>query len=131
MHKTGSMIDQKQSSQSFWDSLGHALAGWLFALRNESNFGKQVVLASCATAAGVGFACSRSEWLLMMIGFAFLLTAELFNSCIERLCNLHTRTFHPEIKRIKDLSAGAVLLIAVAVGFLLIFIFLPKIIQQW
>jgi diacylglycerol kinase len=46
---------------------------------------------------------------------------------MEHLCNLVEPNPNPKIKIIKDLSAGAVLLISIAVSIIGIIIFLPKI----
>jgi diacylglycerol kinase len=51
----------------------------------------------------------------------------MINSSIERLCNLYTKEFHPDIKFIKDVSAASVLLIAIAAAITGLIIFLPYI----
>ena len=51
---------------------------------------------------------------------------ELFNTAIETLCNIVSPQFNIDIKKTKDVSAGAVLVasfFAMAVGLI---IFLPK-----
>ncbi|ULQ54998.1 diacylglycerol kinase family protein [Flavihumibacter rivuli] len=50
--------------------------------------------------------------LLSMVGLVIM--AEAFNAAIERLCDLYTRDHDPRIAAIKDLAAGAVLVIAIA-----------------
>jgi diacylglycerol kinase len=51
----------------------------------------------------------------------------MINSAIEKLCNLVHPTYHPAVKVIKDISAGAVLWISVMSSIIGIIIFLPKI----
>jgi diacylglycerol kinase len=51
----------------------------------------------------------------------------MINSALEHLCNLVQRDYHPLVKKIKDVSAGAVLvasIISVVIGLI---IFIPKI----
>ena len=65
----------------------------------------------------------------MMICIAIVLCLEMVNSAIEQLCNMVTKEFHPSIGKIKDISAGAVLLASILSFVIGCFIFLPKIIS--
>jgi diacylglycerol kinase len=62
----------------------------------------------------VGFAFSLNflEWLIILGCSCVVLTAELFNTALEELCN----KLHPEkdsqIGKVKDISAAAVLIAA-------------------
>ena len=53
-----------------------------------------------------------------------VLTAELFNTAFERLCDLVHPDMHPAVKVIKDVAAGAVLLSAIASAVTGLWIFL-------
>ena len=70
---------------------------------------------------------SGQEWALLLLVVGFVWTAEIFNTAIEELVDLVSTEKNPTAKRIKDISAGAVMisaLVAVLVGLL---IFGPKI----
>jgi diacylglycerol kinase len=54
---------------------------------------------------------------------------EMLNTALEKMCDLVTKDFHPLIKCIKDVSAGAVLVCAAGSLLTGTIIFLPKIIQ--
>jgi diacylglycerol kinase len=56
-----------------------------------------------------------------------MITAELFNSAIELISNFISPGHHKEIEKIKDISAGAVLIAAIAAVAGGIFIFWPHI----
>ena len=43
-----------------------------------------------------------------------VITAEILNTCIERVCDLYSNEFDERIRLIKDLAAGAVLVSAIA-----------------
>lgn len=53
--------------------------------------------------------------------------AEIINTVIEHLANFITKERHSEIKIIKDLAAGAVLVAAITAVIVGLFIFIPKI----
>ncbi len=108
-------------------SFGHALAGWRLALRTEANFQVQAVAAVVAIGASWYFDISPTEWLIVVLTIAGVLAMELVNSAIERLADWVQPAHDTQIKVIKDLAAGAVLLVACAAAIVGLIIFLPKI----
>jgi diacylglycerol kinase len=69
---------------------------------------------------------SRLEWILLLLVVGFVWAAEIFNTAIEELVDLISTEKTPITKRIKDISAGAVM-ISVVVSILAgILIFGPK-----
>jgi diacylglycerol kinase (ATP) len=57
---------------------------------------------------------SRTEWIVVVLCIGAVLGAEAFNTAIEKMCDhLHPQQ-HPEIGKVKDLAAGAVLLVSIA-----------------
>ena len=113
----------------FIRSLRFALNGfWLF-FRRERNGQIQGVVALVVITGGFVFGISKGEWMALLLCTGLVISLEMLNSAIERICNMYTTEFHPAIKIIKDIAAAAVLwsaLIALAVGLL---IFLPYFIR--
>ncbi len=66
---------------------------------------------------------SRLEWLITVILIGVVIAAEIFNTAIEKLADRVTTEQDDLIGRVKDLSAGAVLVvcIAAAVGGVIIY----------
>ncbi len=65
---------------------------------------------------------SGHEWALVVLVVGFVWAAEIFNTAIEDLVDLVSSEQNPSAKRIKDISAGAVLisvLVAVLVGLVI------------
>lgn len=94
--------------------VGFALAGWKAAWTRESSFRTQVW---CALAALAGLAVMKPPpywWALVVVTCALVLALELINSALEGLIDLLHPAIHPEIKVIKDMLAGAVLMISCA-----------------
>lgn len=87
---------------------GPAFHGLGLALRDPS-FRTQCVLALLATAAAVVLRLDRTEWLAVVICIGLVLTAEIFNTAVEKICNLITDEYDERIRVIKDLAAGGVL----------------------
>jgi diacylglycerol kinase (ATP) len=67
---------------------------------------------------------SKVQWAIVILLIASIMTAEIFNTCLEQICNLNTENYDPIVKIAKDIAAGAVLMLsfgAVAVAFVFYF----------
>lgn len=97
------------------------LKGFVFAARGiahaaatERNFRFHL----CAAAFVVFFAArfyelSRGEWAVLLLTFAAVMSAELFNTALERLADKASPEKNELVKHCKDCAAGAVLISAV------------------
>ncbi|WP_315818281.1 diacylglycerol kinase family protein [Paraflavitalea speifideaquila] len=69
---------------------------------------------------------TKTELLALVLVIGFVWVAEMFNTCIERMMDFISRGKHPDIKFIKDLAAGAVLVAALTALITGAIIFIPK-----
>ena len=122
------MQPEKFSIRSRIKSFSHALAGLRQFVAKEHNARIHLVATLGVIIAAFVWHVSCTEAAILTIVTALVWTAEAINTCIERLANLITKEQHPEIKIIKDLAAGAVLITAIAAVIAGLFIFIPKII---
>lgn len=93
----------------------------------EPNFKIHIALAILAVILGLLLHISKTEWMLVSICIAILLGFEMLNTAIEQICNLIHPEFSPAIKIIKDVSAAAVLIVAIMAAICGAIIFIPKI----
>lgn len=114
--------------KKFIKSFEHAFKGFIYCLKHEQNFKIHLIAASAAIAAAIFFKCSSMDWMIILICIAAVLSLEMINSAIEKICNLQQTTFHPVIKIIKDTAAGAVLVMSLIAAICGAIIFLPKLI---
>jgi undecaprenol kinase len=75
----------------------------------------------------VFFSLTQWEWLFVLSALFLVLLTEAFNTAIEKVCDEVTLERKESIKRIKDISAGAVLLAAIYSIVVGTVIFLPKV----
>ena len=61
----------------------------------------------------------------IIISIALVWMAELFNTAIEKLCDMVCPEQHPQIKFIKDVSAAAVLITAITAFMIACIILIP------
>jgi diacylglycerol kinase len=113
----------------FLKSFGFAYKGIRAAFATERNLKVQCVIACLTIAAGFYVGLSGLEWCIIILTIGLVLSMELINTAIENLVNLVTQEHSELAGKIKDIAAGAVLVIAgiaVAVGLT---IFIPYFIR--
>ena len=104
---------------------------WLF-FRRERNGKIQGIAALVVITAGFVFNIKKTEWMALLLCTGLVISLEMLNSAIERICNMYTTEFHPSIKIIKDIAAAAVLwsaLVALAIGLLIFVPYFIKLLQ--
>jgi len=110
-------------------SFKYAFNGLRLLLLEEHNFRIHALAAICAIGAGIILKIAIIEWVALTLAIGFVLVVETINSSIEDAADLVSLEKNNRIKRIKDLSAAAVLissLSALVIGGL---IFIPRIVS--
>lgn len=99
--------------RSLLESFRDAFRGVWLCLRSERNM--RIHAAACGYvlffALKAGISGAKLACLLLSIGL--VTAAEVMNTAVERLCDHVCKEQNPEIGRVKDLAAGAVLLCAI------------------
>lgn len=114
------------------ESICFALSGIWQAVKTERNVKIEVGFAIGVVIAGFSFGISKTEWLALIIMIFTVISAEILNSAIEGICNVVRDEDHlsyGETKGVRDIAAGAVLLLAMGSVVLGIVIFLPYVLQ--
>lgn len=78
---------------------------------------------------GFIFKISITEWIICIVLFGLVITAELINTAIETTVDIVMPEKNEKAKLAKDIAAGAVLVSAIASAIIGIIIFLPKILN--
>ena len=108
-------------NRPFQERLKAALSGLAAAWGRERSFRTQTVFAALAVMVLIVFESSLVWWAIMGLTIFFVLTVELLNSAFEALIDHLHPDQHPEVRIIKDMAAGAVLLASIGAlitGFL-------------
>ena len=108
-------------------SFRYAFNGLKILVKEEHNARIHLFIAICVLIAGVIFKISTAEWIAVVFCIGLVIALELINSAIENTADLISKEKNETIKKIKDLSAGAVLIAAIASAVIGLIIFLPKI----
>ena len=107
-------------------SFGFAFEGLATLVRTQPNFRIHLVAACAALGLGIALRLSPPEMALIVLTAGLVLVVEALNTCLETLCDLVSPTYHPLVKKCKDVSAAAVLISALAAVGVAALLFLPR-----
>lgn len=113
--------------RGLFNSFGYALKGMMTIFRTEQNIWIHLAASVVAIALGFILHISSGEWIAITIVIALVIAAELFNTAIEYLVDHISPEHHPKMGNVKDMAAGAVLIVAIAALITGLIIFIPKI----
>lgn len=110
-------------------SFRNAFAGLFFNLWKERNFQVQLFIAILVVSAGFLLSIERSDWMIVILTIGVVLSAEIMNTSVEKLCDLYSEKNDPKIRIIKDSAAAAVLLVSAAALIIGVVVFLPYLLR--
>ena len=122
-----SEIKKSRSTKSRFRSFKYAFEGLFTLFKSEPNALIHLLAVIIVIFMGLFFEINKQEWIVVLLLFALVFISELFNSAIEYLSDIISPDYHPLIKKIKDMSAAAVLISALISIIIGLIIFLPKI----
>jgi Diacylglycerol kinase len=102
-----------------------AFNGMKLLVCEERNFQIHLLFTVLAIASCILFGVTKSEWFTVFILIGLVLSAEAVNTCIECICDLVSPDYHPLVKKIKDISAGMVLILSIISVIVGCVIFIP------
>jgi diacylglycerol kinase len=93
-----------------------ALRGAVVAFTEEDSFAVHLPAAVAVIVVGTSWGVGKLSFALLVLCIAVVLSAELFNSAIERLASAITTEKHPAVRDALDMAAGAVLVASLGVA---------------
>ncbi len=112
--------------QNIFSSFGNAFNGIFHFFGHERNGKIQLTVAVTAIGFALYYHVNAVEWAITLLCIGAVLCLEMVNSAVEKLCDLVQPTYHPIIKIVKDVAAGAVLFASIISVTIAAIIYLPK-----
>ncbi len=109
-------------------SFGFAIQGIIAFFKTQHNAWIHLLATIVVITAGFVLKVDNMEWCWLIVSIVLVFMAEMFNTAIEFLTDLVSPEFHPTAKKVKDVAAGAVLIVAMGAVIIGSLIFLPKIV---
>ncbi|NAW50929.1 diacylglycerol kinase family protein [Elizabethkingia argentiflava] len=113
-----------------YKSIGYALRGILFLLKNERNFQIECLGFFINLLLISLLSLERWEAILILLISCVVLAVEAINTCIEKLCDFVHPEYNFHIGIIKNISAAAVVISVLAAILTAIYVYIPHIISR-
>ena len=94
--------------------MGFAQQGLKTAIASEKSLRFQLMFAAATIFICLLLQPALFWWVIIIAMIALVLAAELFNTALELICDFIQPDHHPTIKKVKDISAGAVMMVSFA-----------------
>lgn len=117
-------------TRSLGESFRCAIQGVLFVLQSERNMMLHFLAAVFVLLVAALLRVTPLELACLTLVICVVLVCELANTALEILCDVVCADLEPRIKRIKDISAGAVLVSAVSAIIVGILVLGPRVILE-
>lgn len=108
------------------ESFQFAFAGFRYAIQTQKNLRFQLIAAVLVITISTFLPMELIEWAILFLLIALVIATEILNTAIEKTIDLIVKEYDPLAKTIKDLSAAAVLFIALTSVIVGLFVYLPK-----
>lgn len=109
--------------------VGYALQGFKWGFERELHIRYHSLAALIAIVLGLFARLNRFEWIAIVLCIGAVFCAEFLNSAIEKLADYVQPEYDMDIKRVKDLAAAAVLVVALSALVVAMFIFYPHFVR--
>lgn len=113
----------------FFKSFKYALEGIHYTFRNDQNVIAHFIVGGLVIVASLLLKVNPFEMAILGLTIMMVISAEMVNSAIEKMVDLITKEHNASAKIAKDVSAGMVLLTALAAAVIGVLIFLPYILD--
>lgn len=109
--------------QNMIQSLNSATEGFIHVIKTQRNMRFHFLLATFIIVLGIYFNIPKTELIVLMGSLIFVLALEMVNTSVELTVDLIKNVYHPTVRIIKDVTAGAVLLAAINAATVVYMIF--------
>ena len=107
-------------------SFKYAALGIVYFFKMENNARIHLLISVFVITLGIILKLNQDQWLWIGLAICLVITSEMINTCFEKVVDLISPDFNLQAGKIKDLSAGFVLVtcfFAMVIGAI---IFIPK-----
>lgn len=119
----------KNEHKKIVNSFKYAISGIITGFKEERNMKIHILAVIIVVILGIALKINKTEWIICLILFGVVISAELFNTAIETVVDIAMPEINEKARIAKDVSAGAVLIQAISSTIIGIIIFAPKIVS--
>jgi len=124
------MEQEKFSIRKRIQSFEYAFSGLRLIFKTDHNIWLHFIATVVVIALAIVVKVSLVEAAFLAIAVGLVWVTELTNTCLEKMMDFVSKERHPDIKFIKDVSAGAVLVASATALVIGCIVFIPKFIYS-
>ena len=121
------MEQKKFSISKRLKSFVYAFNGLIILFKEEHNARIHLIATILEITAAVLLKLNFYEWIAVTFAIGFVISVEIINTVIENMADFVSPAKNDKIKKIKDLSAAAVLISSMTALTIGLIVFIPKI----
>ena len=118
-------MNPKQEYKKMINSFKYAIQGFFSAFKTEKNMKIHTLAMFIVIVLGIWLKLNPIQWCLIVVAIVLVISAELFNTAIETVVDMISPEKNEKAKIAKDISAAAVLAVAIGAAIIGIIIFIP------
>ena len=118
-------MNPKQEYKKILNSFKYAIQGFFYAFKTEKNMKIHTLAMFIVIVLGIWLKLNPIQWCLIVVAIVLVISAELFNTAIETVVDMISPEKNEKAKIAKDISAAAVLAVAIGAAIIGIIIFIP------
>ena len=111
-------------------SFRFAFAGIWHTLQTQRNAQIHVCIAFAIIIAGLLLNITLNEWAILALTTGFVISTEMLNTAAEAAMDFATSEIDPQVKVVKDVAAGAVLVAAITAVIIGLLVLGPPLLQK-
>ena len=104
----------------------YALIGLWVTVKEEKSLLTHMLITTIVIGLGVWVKLSLTNWSILVITIAIVMGFEVLNTAMEALVDMISFQYNLKVKKVKDIAAGATLLVAIAAVIVGMLIFIPE-----
>ena len=112
------------------ESFRYAFAGIWYTFKTQRNAQIHLSIAVAIFILGLTLKLNLTEWAILTLTTGFVISVEMLNTVTETAMDYATTEFNPQVRIVKDVAAGAVLVAAITAVLVGLFVLGPPLLQR-
>lgn len=112
-----------QKCKNIINSFKYAIQGFISSFKTERNMKIHVLATIIVIILGIILKITLIEWCMIALAIGAVISAELFNTAIETVVDMISPEKNEKAKLAKDISAAAVLIVAISAAVVGVIVF--------
>lgn len=118
-------MNPKQEYKKLINSFRYAIEGLISSFKTERNMKIHILAMIIVITLGLIVRLNKIDWYICIILIALVISSELFNTAIETIVDMISPEKNEKAKLVKDISAAAVLVLAIGAVIIGLMVFIP------